>query len=134
MTHPAALASTPAPVPRVPAESRDERRRARAAARAADRAIPPQRNESFSHLELEHLRSYRQGLVNEEDTISYWRRLLQARLDVVRAGDRLAAIDPAQLRAILSGDRASASRTSVISRGTTNGPNRSARSAFNTST
>jgi hypothetical protein len=109
------LGLTTVPVQSDATDARDDRRRARAAARAADRLIPPQKDDAFSHLALEHLRTYRQWLVGEEDTISYWRRLLQARLDLVRAGDNLNPIDPAQLRSILAGDRIHQSRTSVIS-------------------
>jgi hypothetical protein len=38
------------------------------------------------HLSLNRLRSYRQALSDEENRVSYWRRIVQARLDLVRAG------------------------------------------------
>lgn len=48
-------------------------------------AEPPQRRPEFAHLSLEGLRSYRQTLSGEEHRVSYWRRLVQARLDLVRS-------------------------------------------------
>lgn len=43
----------------------------------------PVRNADFSHLTLDGLRAYRKALTAEEGRVSYWRRLIQARLDVV---------------------------------------------------
>lgn len=48
-------------------------------------AEPPQRRPEFAHLSLDGLRSYRSTLTVEEHRVSYWRRLVQARLDVVRS-------------------------------------------------
>jgi len=47
----------------------------------------PERNSSFDHLSIGDLRAYRAALAEEENRVSYWRRIIQARLDVVRAGD-----------------------------------------------
>jgi RsiG-like len=47
----------------------------------------PERNAAFSHLSIGDLRAYRQALAEEENRVSYWRRIIQARLDVVRAGE-----------------------------------------------
>ena len=61
----------------------------RASERAAERArairTVPQRNSEFDHLDLEGLRNYRTALSAEEGRVSYWRRIMQARLDVVQA-------------------------------------------------
>ncbi len=47
----------------------------------------PERHSSFDHLSIGDLRAYRAALAEEENRVSYWRRIIQARLDVVRAGD-----------------------------------------------
>lgn len=41
------------------------------------------RSPDFAHLDLAALRSYRRTLIEEEERISYWRRILQARLDLL---------------------------------------------------
>lgn len=48
-------------------------------------SIPADLNRSpdFAHLALPALRSYRRALIDEEERISYWRRILQARLDLL---------------------------------------------------
>ena len=60
-----------------------QRRAARKAARAA--ILPPERNISFDHLSLEDLRGLRTELMDQETRVSYWRRIIQARLDVLRS-------------------------------------------------
>jgi hypothetical protein len=52
--------------------------RSRAAQRTVSRPAP-----ELAHLDLRQLRDYRQELVEEESRISYWRRLVQARIDLV---------------------------------------------------
>jgi len=42
-------------------------------------------SEELAALDLEQLRSYRHGLEGEEDKVSYWRRLVHARIDVLEA-------------------------------------------------
>lgn len=44
----------------------------------------PERSKDFAHLSLTALRAYRRTLTHEESRVSYWRRLIQARLDVLR--------------------------------------------------
>jgi hypothetical protein len=62
----------------------------------------PRRRSEFSHLTLAGLREYRTTLTDEEGRVSYWRRVIQARLDLVRAFAGGAA--PADnLRDVLSG-------------------------------
>ena len=66
--------------------------------KAASSARPvPERRPEFSHLTLDGLRAYRRALTAEESRVSYWRRLIQARLDVVADTD--AVTDPAVARA-----------------------------------
>jgi hypothetical protein len=59
------------------------RRAARKAARAA--APPPERDAAYDRLSLADLRDLRSRLAHEETQVSYWRRIIQARLDVVRS-------------------------------------------------
>ena len=40
----------------------------------------PERSSAFEHLTLEALRAYRKALTAEEGRVSYWRRLIQARI------------------------------------------------------
>jgi hypothetical protein len=54
-----------------------------AAARAARNRIVPERSADFAHLSLEALRAYRKNLGAEENRVSYWRRLIQARMDLL---------------------------------------------------
>jgi hypothetical protein len=58
------------------------RRAARKAARAA--APPPERDAAYDRLSLTDLRALRAELGAEETRVSYWRRIIKARLDVVR--------------------------------------------------
>jgi hypothetical protein len=46
----------------------------------------PRRAPELAHLTLDELRGYRQLLASEETRVSYWRRILQARLDTVQDG------------------------------------------------
>src|SRR4051812_5860018 len=96
------LASVPGVVPN-----------AREGARRGTRPTP-ERSDEFSHLSLDDLRAYRRTLTTEEDQVSYWRRIIQARLDVVRAGT-LGPADGEHLRPVLSHDRVTSSRTALIS-------------------
>ena len=73
----------------------------------------PQRSEDFAHLSLEALRDYRRTLTTEEAKVSYWRRIIQARLDMVRAGT-LGSSDGAHLRPVLTNDRVNGSRQALI--------------------
>ena len=71
------------------AESSDQgdaaaRRRERKAERA--RAVAPARNPEYDHLSLDDLRHLRNDLTEQETRVSYWRRILQARIDLLMAG------------------------------------------------
>jgi hypothetical protein len=92
------------PVPRAP--------KGKAAARPV-----PQRNGDYAHLTLESLRSYRKALNAEEGKVSYWRRIIQARLDVLREGrttGRGGTLDADHLRPVLTDERVSSGRAVLV--------------------
>lgn len=91
-----------------------EARAARAAARAALRAIPPKRDPDFRRLDLDGLRVYRAQLSDEEGRVSYWRRILQARLDTMEAGLRVRSHDIDHLKPVLTQERVGAGRTALV--------------------
>ncbi|MHB2022084.1 MAG: RsiG family protein [Mycobacteriales bacterium] len=45
----------------------------------------PEPDARYAHLDMSGLRRYRRVLSAEEGRVSYWRRIIQARLDIVRA-------------------------------------------------
>jgi hypothetical protein len=73
----------------------------------------PERVPHLAHLELAALREYRQDLLTEESRVSYWRRILQARIDTAVGGsdDRAPA---AKLRSVLSQHQESSRRLAVL--------------------
>jgi hypothetical protein len=73
----------------------------------------PEISEGHAHLSLLELRAYRDVLQAEEDRVSYWRRVLQARLDVLRAGGR-GGLDPARLAPVLTDSRMGAGRHVLV--------------------
>ena len=74
----------------------------------------PAVSSAFAHLSLEALRQYRRSLGEEEGKVSYWRRILQARLDVVEAGTGARVVDTATLRPLLTSERVGAGRRALI--------------------
>lgn len=77
---------------------------------------PAQRVAHLAHMDLDALRDYRQELVTEESRVSYWRRILQARIDTAtssdrRDGDRQAS---GRLRNVLSSHQESSRRLAVL--------------------
>ncbi|MCW2851727.1 MAG: hypothetical protein JWM84_1391 [Nocardioides sp.] len=71
----------------------------------------PQHHDTLS---LSRLREYRARLREEEDRISYWRRVVHARLDLLRAGsDTAASLSRAQLERAL-GDTATGHRRAAL--------------------
>ncbi len=52
----------------------------------------PRHAPELAHLTLDELRVYRQELVTEEIRVSYWRRILQARLDLIIGDNDAAAL------------------------------------------
>ena len=74
---------------------------------------PAQRVPHLAHLELSALRVYRQDLLTEESRVSYWRRILQARLDTtVGRGDERTTPAP-KLKSVLSQHQESSRRLAV---------------------
>jgi hypothetical protein len=87
------------------------RRAARKAARAA--APPPERDAAYDRLSLPDLRDLRTELGHEETQVSYWRRIIQARLDVVRS--HMTDSSPvADLTRVLTDARSSVNRLAHI--------------------
>lgn len=78
--------------------------------RSTERPVP-QTSPEHAHLGLEALRAYRKALTAEERQVSYWRRIIQGRLDVVRAGS---ALDSGHLRGALADARHNAVRIALI--------------------
>ena len=84
--------------------------RAPAPRKGAARPVPT-RCADYAHLSIDALREYRRALTAEEGKVSYWRRILQARLDVQQAGRDL---DQDHLRPVLTGERVGAGRQALI--------------------
>jgi hypothetical protein len=74
----------------------------------------PERSAEFAHLPLVGLRQYRKALTQEENRVSYWRRIIQARLDMVRALGGNAGPDIDALRPVLGAERVGAARTALL--------------------
>jgi len=84
--------------------------------KAAPRPVP-ERGEAYEHLSLDGLRAYRRALGEEENRVSYWRRILQARLDLLRAGmegGSARAVDTEALRPVLTDARVGAGRRALV--------------------
>jgi hypothetical protein len=73
----------------------------------------PQRAPELAPLTLEELRAYRQSLLTEEARVSYWRRLLQARIDVTSADETSLN----RLRDVLSEHQVSSRRLALLPMG-----------------
>src|SRR5881275_1235534 len=65
------------------------------------RAVP-ERSPDYAHLSLDGLRAYRRALTTEEGRVSYWRRIIQARLDLVRAAEGVVATNADSLRGVFA--------------------------------
>jgi hypothetical protein len=77
-------------------------------------AVVPERSAEFAHLPLVGLRQYRKALNQEESRVSYWRRIIQARLDVVRALGAASGPDVEALRPVLGAARVGAARNALL--------------------
>jgi hypothetical protein len=75
---------------------------------------PPERSPDFDHLSLDGLRHYRTTLSGEEGRVSYWRRIIQARLDLVRATEAGTTATVEDLRNMFTEERVSGARTALI--------------------
>jgi hypothetical protein len=74
----------------------------------------PLRVPELHHLELQALRTYRKDLGAEENLVSYWRRILQARLDVVVSGTSARGAEHQRLAPVLTTSRMSAGRAALV--------------------
>jgi hypothetical protein len=74
----------------------------------------PERSPDFAHLSLGGLRTYRQTLSAEEDRVSYWRRIVQARLDLVRAADAGTVTTVDNLRSVFEEARVDSGRSALM--------------------
>jgi hypothetical protein len=87
----------------------DPRARRRTAAGGQPPRRPAQRAPELAPLALDELRAYRQELITEEARVSYWRRLVQARLDL--AVDDETALG--RLRTVLTDQQRASRRLAV---------------------
>lgn len=71
----------------------------------------PERTVQHEHLSLDDLREYRKALSAEESRVSYWRRIIQARLDLLLAG---ADSEADTLRPVLTDQRVGAGRRALV--------------------
>jgi len=76
--------------------------------------VVPARSPDLAHLTLPALRTYRKSLLEEEDKVSYWRRILQARLDTLRDDVRASRGDMSHLAPVLSAPRVQGGRTALV--------------------
>lgn len=74
----------------------------------------PLRSDLYGHLSIDGLRTYRSALSAEEGNVSYWRRILQARLDVVTAGGGGRELDTERLRPVLTTERVDSGRRALV--------------------
>jgi hypothetical protein len=77
------------------------------------RAVP-ERSPAFAHLSLDGLRSYRRALTAEEGRVSYWRRIIQARLDLVRVTEVGNTANAANLRNVFAEARVDSGRHALL--------------------
>jgi hypothetical protein len=73
----------------------------------------PERSPEFAHLALDGLRAYRRALTEEEGRVSYWRRIIQARLDLVRVGESGPAATTENLRGVFGEARVDRGRSAL---------------------
>lgn len=92
-----------------------EAAKARRAQRKAERAaqLPPERDPVYDQMSLADLRAARAALQEEETKVSYWRRIIQARLDLVRL-DQPDSDPVADLRRVLTDARSSVHRLAHV--------------------
>ena len=73
----------------------------------------PERSPEFAHLSLEGLRAYRRALNTEEGRVSYWRRIIQARLDLVRVVEAGGPATTDNLRGVITEVRVESGRAAL---------------------
>ena len=97
------------PAPPAPREAAEGAQRRRSEPRPV-----PSRSEAYGHLTIDELRNYRTALTAEENNVSYWRRILQARLDVLSASGTSRDLDTARLRPVLTSERVDSGRRALV--------------------
>ncbi|HUW15475.1 MAG TPA: hypothetical protein VMW94_00230 [Actinomycetes bacterium] len=80
----------------------------------ASKREQPVRSPEFAHLTLPALRAYRQALTGEENKVSYWRRLIQARMDLLEMTGMDDTVRLARLRTALSEQRVGIGRQALV--------------------
>lgn len=80
---------------------------------SSSRAAPPQRDPRFSDVDLAELRHRRTGLTEEESRVSYWRRIIQARIDLIDKGEGISVAQG--LSRVLADSRSSHRRIAALS-------------------
>ena len=81
--------------------------------RKGERRPDPVLSEAYAHLSIDGLREYRRALTDEEHRVSYWRRILQARLDLVASGTTRPGVDHERLTPLLTTERVGAGRRAL---------------------
>jgi hypothetical protein len=81
--------------------------------RKGERRPEPVLSEAYAHLSVDGLREYRRALSDEEHRVSYWRRILQARLDLVAGGTTRKGVDHERLTPLLTTHRVGAGRRAL---------------------
>lgn len=81
--------------------------------RKGERRPEPVLSEAYAHLPLDGLREYRRALSDEEHRVSYWRRILQARLDLVASGTTRRGVDHDRLTPLLTTHAVGAGRRAL---------------------
>jgi len=76
--------------------------------------VIPERSTDFAHLTLDGLRRYRATLTTEENRVSYWRRIIQARLDLVRSAEAGVAASVDNLRGVFAEARIDNGRRALL--------------------
>lgn len=92
-----------------PQESEETAHRTRGATRRGRARPTPVRSHELDHVTLDSLRAYRTELTAEEGRVSYWRRLVQARIDVLVSGS-VARTDFTRLQRVLTDPQVSSRR------------------------
>jgi hypothetical protein len=85
----------------------------RPATRSRERVVP-QRSAEFEHFALPALREHRRALTDEENKVSYWRRLIQARMDLIDLNGGDDPIRLERLRQALSETRIGVGRQALV--------------------
>lgn len=73
------------------------------------------RDAAFDAFDVEELRSMRAGLSHEESRVSYWRRIIQARTDLLRKASDGGHLGVAELTEVLADARVSHRRVAAMS-------------------